>query len=255
MLLEHELNLPKPAILAGTPISLSEQQAAQLTDCITRLNNAEPIQYILGEAVFYGRKFSVNPSVLIPRPETEELAHVALGLFRTMPNPAILDIGTGSGCIAITIKLENPSATVFATDISHAAIAVAKENANRHQADIHFLQHNLLTAELPFSNLNLIISNPPYIAEAERDTLPQQVVDYEPHEALFAPDDPLIFYKAIAARGKQVLSPGGHIVVEINERFGQITTDVFLHHGYTHVQLINDLSAKNRIIVATAPFQ
>lgn len=256
MLLEHKLHLPKSKILVGVPVQLTRILQDNLHVCINRLNNDEPIQYILGEAAFYGRTFKVNSSVLIPRPETEELVQYAISTMNQKSNAVILDIGTGSGCIAITLSLELPEAKLYATDVNENAVRTACDNATRLKAEVSFLNHNILAEDIPYPNLNLIISNPPYISADERVTLQPHVVAHEPHHALFAPgDDPLIFYKTIAAKGKKALIPGGNVLVEINERFGQETADIFLSAGYLNVQVINDISGKNRIVAAANPIK
>lgn len=251
--MEQVLGLTKPKILTGTAITLTPELKTQLDKAISRINNHEPIQYIVGEAEFYGRRFKVNSSVLIPRPETEELVQQAVSLIQPKSNPVILDIGTGSGCIAISLNLELPTATVYATDVSKKALRVAQENANRIKGRVTFLHHDILTSEIPFKNLDLIISNPPYIDENEKETLQPNVLAYEPHEALFAPGNPLIFYQAIASKGHQALRPGGLIMVEINEHFGNETAGIFSQEEYDQVHIIKDISGKDRIVTAIKP--
>lgn len=253
MLMQHELCLPKMKILVGTPVNLTPELQTRLTEGISRMNNCEPIQYILGETEFYGRTFYVNPSVLIPRPETEELVHYALHELGPFNHPHILDIGTGSGCIAITLNLELPGSTIYGTDVSNRAMLVAHENASRLKATVSFIHHDILTTEIPFKNLHLIISNPPYVDLGEKESLQPNVVKFEPHEALFAPGNPLIFYKAIASKGKQALKPGGMVLVEINERFGNETAGIFIQEGYTGVSIQKDISGKDRIVAAIKP--
>lgn len=251
MLLEHTLRLPKSKILVGVPVHLTPILQDSLSVCLNRLNNNEPIQYILGEASFYGRAFKVNSSVLIPRPETEELVQHAISRINGKTNPVILDIGTGSGCIAITLNLELHPAKLYATDIDKDALCTARNNATSLKAEVSFLNHNILAEDIPYHNLDLIISNPPYISADERVTLQPHVVAHEPHHALFAPgDDPLIFYRTIAAKGKEALLPGGIVLVEINERFGSETAAIFLSEGYLNVQVITDISGKNRMVAA-----
>lgn len=251
MLMEHAFSINQNQILIGEEVSWNKPVQKKVLAWIDRLNQHEPIQYILGEADFYGRKFMVNPAVLIPRPETEELADYALSLLNPYRPSTILDIGTGSGCIAITLKLALPQATVYATDISVAALTVAAENALTHGAVIYLKQHDILRQPLANTNLDLIVSNPPYISKEEMPSLAIHVSRYEPHTALFvAGEDPLLFYKAIAIKGKKALKPGGRVLVEINERFGDETAGVFLDHGYKDVCLIEDLSGKDRMVSA-----
>lgn len=251
--MEQVPGLTKPKILTGTSINLTPELNSWLRESVSRINNHEPIQYIVGETEFYRRKFKVNSSVLIPRPETEELVQQAISLIESKSNPALLDIGTGSGCIAITLNLELPTAIVYATDVSTRALEVAHENANRLDARVTFLHHNILISEIPFKSLDLIISNPPYVDESEKETLDTNVVKYEPHEALFAPGNPLIFYQAIASKGGRALKPGGLLMVEINERFGTETAAIFSQEGYSTVRIIKDISGKDRFVTAIKP--
>ncbi|MCK6617207.1 MAG: peptide chain release factor N(5)-glutamine methyltransferase [Cyclobacteriaceae bacterium] len=253
LLMEQVPGLTKPKILTGTSINLTPELNSWLRESVSRINNHEPIQYIVGETEFYRRKFKVNSSVLIPRPETEELVQQAISLIESKSNPALLDIGTGSGCIAITLNLELPTAIVYATDVSTRALEVAHENANRLDARVTFLHHNILISEIPFKSLDLIISNPPYVDESEKETLDTNVVKYEPHEALFAPGNPLIFYQAIASKGGRALKPGGLLMVEINERFGTETAAIFSQEGYSTVRIIKDISGKDRFVTAIKP--
>lgn len=253
MVMDHVFGLSPAEILTGRKIDWSPEIQNRINAFIDRINQHEPIQYILGEAYFYGRKFLVNPAVLIPRSETEELVYQCIH-ENTVPgkNAKILDIGTGSGCIALTLKLELPTAQVIATDISLEALAVAQNNANHLGAQVQFLHHDILNNDLPFHDLDMIVSNPPYIAQLEKPTLDQNVVNYEPHLALFAtPDDPLVFYKAIAEKAQKALRPGGMVLVEINERFGDATAEIFLTNNYNEVIITKDIHGKDRIISAT----
>ncbi len=240
--------LSKAQILTEKKIS-GEVFKDQLKDITRRLNEHEPIQYILGEAYFYGRSFSVNRSVLIPRPETEELVRLVLDHTKRKNNDlTIVDIGTGSGCIAITLALELPASEIFATDISVDALKVAKENARRLSADVHFEQHNILGNLLPLS-VDVMVSNPPYISRREREEMPRNVVDFEPHMALFvSDDDPFIFYETMLYRAKESLLPNGLLAVEINERYGSEILELFHTHGFLSVEMINDVFGKNRIV-------
>jgi release factor glutamine methyltransferase len=202
----------------------------------------------LGKAHFYGQEFLVNPSVLIPRPETELLIDEVL---KRASNGAgtILDIGTGSGCIAITLAKKLPQKTVTAFDISDAALQTASENAKQLNATVDFQHVDILKDKVPLQELEFIVSNPPYIAVSEKESMNNNVLDHEPHLALFVPDnDPLIFYKAIANKGLPLLKPEGRIVVEINERFGKEVCDIFIHAGFTGAHVIKDLQNKDRIV-------
>lgn len=246
MLMEHEFGLPPFKLLTGTDVKWNSEAQSRWADYIDRLNRHEPVQYILGEADFFGRKFRVNPSVLIPRPETEELVHYAKQF-----NPQrILDIGTGSGCIAISLQLET-KAMVVATDVSDDALVLANKNAKQLNANVEFHKHNVLTNEFPFGDLDLIVSNPPYIPMREKNAMKLNVLNYEPHVALFVEnDDPLIFYKAIAEKSRKTLVAGGSVVVEINENYGDDVAAVFLNAGYKSVMVHKDIMKKDRMVIA-----
>lgn len=253
--LEHELGLSNTEILMEKDIGVSNDVLTKLNSIATRLNNHEPLQYILGDEEFMGKRFLVSPAVLIPRPETEELVRLV-----PVPPPAstdeppikILDIGTGSGCIAISLKSLMPQAEVYASDVSDEALAIAKSNVERLEPQVTLLKHDILKDDIPVSELDIIVSNPPYVAQHEKQSMQQHVLDHEPHLALFVPDnDPLIFYKAIAARGKHVLKPGGKVIVEINAQSGENTAAVFETEGYSHISLSKDMIGKDRFVIAT----
>ncbi len=220
----------------------------RLNEIIKRINANEPVQYILEEAYFFGRTFLVNRNVLIPRPETELIISIAKEFqFIT---PQILDIGTGSGCLAVSLALEIPSAQVYAIDISEKALAVANENAIRLLARVTFFQLDILNESPAQQDFDLIVSNPPYVMENEKMTMNSNVLDFEPAQALFVPDhDPLIFYREIANKGRQLLKIGGRVVVEINEKFGKEVKELFEHTGYS-TTVVTDLNGKDRIVSA-----
>ena len=223
----------------------------QLLPLIKRLNNHEPVQYVLGSAWFCGNKFRVNSSVLIPRPETEMLVEEALKLKSPDDEFSILDIGTGSGCIAISLALMFPKATVVGVDVSEEALAVARQNAKHLNAQVNFLNHDILNKDFGDETFDLMVSNPPYIGESEMPTIARNVIDYEPHLALFVKEpDPLLFYRAIAKVAMKHLNPRGLVLVEINERFGPETESIFRLSGLTDCRIIKDLSGKNRNVAA-----
>ncbi|HMI67455.1 MAG TPA: peptide chain release factor N(5)-glutamine methyltransferase [Cyclobacteriaceae bacterium] len=249
-LLESQLGLTRTDVL--TKKELENADAPDWGEIISRINRQEPIQYIVGEAVFYGRKFKVDPSVLIPRPETELIideirkdhSHEKKGL-------AVLDVGTGSGCIAITLAKELPKAKIYATDVSAGALMTAVENAKRNRAAVEFIRHNILSDEFQLKGIDIVVSNPPYVTVAEKTSMKKNVTDYEPPEALFVPDDdPFIFYSAIARVGKKILRPGGKVIVEINERFGMEVSEVFLKEGFSSVLVMKDFAGKDRVVSA-----
>lgn len=254
MVLEHELGLSATEILMEKDVEVSTDIQNKLNIIAQRLNEHEPIQYILGDAEFLGRRFLVSPAVLIPRPETEELVKlVPLQISSGEENPIrILDIGTGSGCIAISLKELMPFAEVYATDVSEAALAVAQKNIERLEPQVKLLKHDILNEDIPVQDVDTIVSNPPYVAQQEKTSMQKNVLDHEPHMALFVPDnDPLVFYKAIALRGKKVLKPGGHVVVEINALLGSETISVFESENYSNVILMKDMNGKDRFVLAT----
>lgn len=235
------------------PLTMTQAQQQWLGATIQRIQQHEPIQYILGEAPFLGRDFQVSPAVLIPRPETEELVY---HIIQENPQPrlAILDIGTGSGCIAITLQKVLIAARVDALDISQPALAVAQANAQRWQAAIHLIQADILQDTLPTQCWDIIVSNPPYVRLSEQKWMQQRVLAYEPRQALFVPDDaPLVFYKRIIALAPAHLKPGGKIYLEIHEAFGKSIAQLLAKAGLEAIRLQQDLQGKDRWVAAIAP--
>jgi release factor glutamine methyltransferase len=246
---EHVFGLTHSDIMAGKEVVLQKPKLAAAKSIIDRLNASEPLQYILGTADFYGRIFHVRPGVLIPRPETELIVLSVTQASARFPSPRILDIGTGSGCLAITLFLEMRHASVDATDISMEALAIAKTNAANLRADVGFMHHNILKQPLPYGAYDVIVSNPPYVTESERAAMKKNVLDHEPELALFVPDnDPLVYYHAIADHAEKALRPGGLITVEINERFGREVLTLFADKAFTDVRIIKDFGSKDRLI-------
>lgn len=220
-------------------------------NALHELMGGKPIQYITGKAPFYGREFLVNSSVLIPRNETEELVHLIIK-ENNHAGIRILDIGTGSGCIPITLALEIKNSTLFGLDISEKALSVAAKNADSLGATVDFQKCDILEEEIPFHHLDIIVSNPPYVKISEKKIMHENVLNYEPHLALFVDDDdPLLFYKHIAKKAKRVLKPHGRLYFEINEALGNETVDLLTEYGYTEVMLLKDLNGKNRMVRAT----
>ncbi|MEG1616750.1 MAG: peptide chain release factor N(5)-glutamine methyltransferase [Bacteroidales bacterium] len=226
------------------------EEAFRITE---RLRTFEPIQYILGETEFLGFRFHVRPGVLIPRPETEEL----IELIRTENSGRegnLLDIGTGSGCIAISIAKLLPHLKVSAWDVSPEALEIARENASLNDAQVDFRLTDVLTVqpnEIP-ARYDLIVSNPPYICQSEKREMERNVLDYEPHLALFVEDsDPLLFYRRIAELGGDLLTPGGSLYFEINARFGAETVEMMQETGYTDVHIVCDIHGKERMVRGT----
>jgi release factor glutamine methyltransferase len=228
-----------------------------LAGVIERIRHQEPIQYILGEAPFMDRDFEVNPAVLIPRPETEEL--VALILKETLQentktNLQILDIGTGSGCIAITLAKELPDAQVDGLDVSRQALEVAQRNAIRWQANVNWIEMDILRDSLPNKKWNILVSNPPYVCCSEKKFMHKRVLAYEPPEAIFVPDEnPLLFYERIIHLGAIYLQPTGKLYLEINENFGPKLANLLASYQFDDIQVGKDLQRKDRWITALAP--
>lgn len=230
---------------------LSSDQISEARNLIKRINQGEPMQYVLGEAWFLGRKFSVNPSVLIPRPETEEICQYIIRKFRHQQNLLILEPCTGSGCIAISLSLELKNAEVTATDISPEALATARQNAENLGAKVTFWQHDVLNFknELP-ENIDILVSNPPYVPIQDIPEMQRQVVAFEPHMALFTPSgDALIFYRALAERGKQCLKSGGWIFMELYADYAEDVKHLFQTQGYEEVEIVADFNGKARMCV------
>jgi len=236
--------------------TISDANLAQIKEIIDRLTRFEPIQYILGETEFYGLTLKVNRAVLIPRPETEELVDWIIKDCHLL-TPAILDIGTGSGCIPISLVKNIPGATAEGWDISTDALMVAKENAEINQVKIDFIYADILNLDYPSypGKYDIIVSNPPYVTTSEQKLMLRNVVDYEPHIALFVPDaDALIFYRAIVDIAQINLKPGGNLYFEINEQFGNEITELLASKDFTNIILKKDINDKARMIKAERTF-
>ena len=228
---------------------ISATDLERIEAIILRLKNCEPIQYILGETEFYGLKLNVNPSVLIPRPETEELVHWIIK--SNLPeNSIILDIGTGSGCIAIALKSQLKNAEVFGIDISENALEVARQNAFRNSLEVGFFQSDILKWKgFEWNKFDIIVSNPPYIRESEKLQMHSNVLNFEPENALFVTDaDPLIFYKTIAAFAKINLAKNGLLFFEINENMSLEMNKMLFDFGFCDIEIRKDINDKNRIV-------
>ena len=228
---------------------LPEFAQQRVSDAISRLRRHEPLQYIVGSARFHGHKFKVTPAVLIPRPETEQLVDLIVD-----ENPAsdlrVLDIGTGSGCIAISLARALKFAQIDALDVSRDALAVARDNAAALKAKVRFFESDILLPQ-PAATYDIIVSNPPYICWSEREAMERNVKDYEPGQALFVPDnDPLLFYKSIAPYAMQSLDKGGRLYLEINQRFGREVKQLLEDNGFDEVRIIEDSYGKVRFAAA-----
>jgi release factor glutamine methyltransferase len=233
---------------------LSVEWQGTMKAILKELSTGKPLQYVLGHTEFYGLPFKVNPSVLIPRPETEELVEWVLKSDLPQTDISLLDIGTGSGCIAISLKKNLPNATVWAMDVSADALKTAKENAKLNDVEVNFIEADILNlthnSQLATHN-NIIISNPPYVTPTDKDLMHTNVTDFEPHTALFVPqDDPLLFYKAIADLAAKNLVKGGLLFFEINESYGNKTAEMLKEKQFKQVELRKDLSGRDRMIKA-----
>ena len=255
MVMEERFHLSQTDLLLGKDTQLSATDRTEFEKIASRLIQGEPVQYVLGFADFCGHRFCVTPDVLIPRPETEELTRWAMDECLASNSPSspchILDLCTGSGCIAISLALAQPAARVTAVDISAAALDVARHNAAAlGAANVTFVHNDVLISHLS-SLVSCIVSNPPYVCQSEAVDMSATVTDHEPSLALFVPDeDPLLFYRAIARIGREVLVPGGRIMVELNAALAASTCQLFVDDGYNDVQLRNDQFGKPRMLSA-----
>lgn len=251
-------HIPKWQLALQGKTALSEAAVAELQAIEAALMQAQPVQYVLKKTWFYGDEWKVNPHVLIPRPETEELVQRVLSDMNhhkdNLPHPLVCDIGTGSGCIAISIKKNFPQADVYAVDVSEDALGVAMDNAASLNASVNFFQLNFLDRSkwLALARFDYIVSNPPYVLKTEISSMHANVLQFEPHLALFVQDDdPLIFYRAIAEFGQEHLKNNRKIFVEINEAMGKETAALFAQHGYDNIRLLKDMQGKNRFVTAS----
>lgn len=239
--------LSKADIMCGAVEEMTAEKTAELNKIFNRLTEGEPVQYVLGRAEFSGRWFNVRPGVLIPRPETEELCAWITADSKASGSPKVLDIGTGSGCIAITLQLDMPESKVTAWDISADALDVARENAQQLGANVNFVRQDALNAK-PEGEWDVIVSNPPYICEKEKKDMAVNVLEHEPHTALFVPDaDPLLFYRAITRLAVQTLNKGGRLYFEINPIYADDTCRMMQAEGMTAVELRSDMYGKQRM--------
>lgn len=235
---------------------LHEEEIQKLHRSLQELKSGKPIQLITGMTYFLGEKLLTSSDALIPRPETEELVLEILKHVGDKKNTKvrILDVGTGSGCIAISLKKNLPNATVYALDISTKALEIAQKNAKQLHANVHFFHSDILKNNLPkeIHKVDIIASNPPYIAENEKKDMDKNVLDYEPHQALFVPDNrPLLFYEAIVKTAEKHLSTDGKIFFEINQKFGKEVTDLLENNGYSEINLMQDIHGVDRIVYAS----
>ena len=256
ILTEYLHNLKRVDVALNPNFELSDEEVEKWNIILVELQQEKPIQYITGEAWFYGLRFEVNENTLIPRPETEELVEFILKETSNFQLPAsslnILDIGTGTGCIPISLKANLPQANFSAIDVSEQALEVAKRNAASNKAEINFIQANILEVLDLNQNFDIIVSNPPYVRNLEKQEIKKNVLDYEPHLALFVEDtDALLFYRKIAQLALKNLSPNGLLFFEINQYLGKETVELLENLGFKNIELKKDIYGNDRMIKCT----
>jgi release factor glutamine methyltransferase len=252
VLIKHFFGYDRAQLALHTDIRLSESEMLKLHFAVKDLLQHKPIQYITGKTEFYGHSFLVNPGVLIPRPETEQLVDMIIKRFNQLKSISIWDLGTGSGCIAISLALALPQAKVTAFDLCEDAIDLTKVNAKRLHTTISLQQTDILEMRpTEKGKVDVIVSNPPYVRQSERLKMEKNVLDFEPEMALFVPDEnPLLFYRAIAKLAHQSLAERGELWFEINEAFGKETAAVCNRAGFEEVQIYQDIHGRDRFISA-----
>ncbi len=247
--LEHVLKMSFKDLVSSPDTKIPISSFKTLNNILRELKNNKPIQYIIGKADFYGLVLHVNGSVLIPRQETEELVHHIINASKKKNSISLIDIGTGSGCIAISLKKNMPMANVSALDISEEALVIAKLNAVEQNTEITFVQADILKLPQLKTQYNLIVSNPPYIPQNEQLTMHPNVLNYEPHLALFvSKNDPLVFYKAIMEFAINHFTDGGELWFEIHEHFAPHVQTMMIEYNFSGVEIIKDIHDKNRIV-------
>jgi len=253
MLIEEYSGISKARVISEPHLTVSESELLKIHFAVKDLNNHKPIQYIIGKTEFYGMQIEVNPDVLIPRPETEELLDLVIKENIHRNNLNILDVGTGSGCLAIGLKKILADSHIIALDISPRAIEVARKNAKNNVVDIEFIQQDFLNDTLwnRLGTFDIIVSNPPYVRYSEKVKMKKNVLNFEPALSLFVEDsDPLIFYKAIASFAKDYMRSQGKIYCEINQYLGKEIVNLFIREGLADAYLMKDLNGYDRIIAA-----
>ena len=249
IILKSVLGSSKLDTLAFPETRLTTRQSHEIISICRQLRTGKPIHYILGETNFYNLTIKVNSHTLIPRPETEELVDHIIKENKGFRG-TIVDAGTGTGCIAISLAVNLPGVLVSGFDISEEAITTAKENARINNAAVSFFKADILNPDLNlFSKADILVSNPPYVTESEKRLMNGNVLDFEPHTALFVPDnDPLVFYRALINLSELILVPGGRIYFEINETMGSLILKLLDSNGYVRTEIIRDINGKDRII-------
>lgn len=256
---EKQLKLNSSQIISNSSIRVNQSDLILLEQMCYQLKEHNPIQYVLGEAEFYHLKFKVNQNVLIPRPETEELVDIIIKEFKTQHSLNILDVGTGSACIPISIKKNIPTANVYGLDVSDAALGVAKYNAIQNKIDIKLFKADVLAENVTEIILNqtknqkidVLISNPPYVLASEKEGLHNRVKNYEPHLALFVDDaDPILFYRKIALLAKNILSDKGVLYFECHTDYAEAVYQLLIEMDFVQVHLLKDMAGLNRFVSA-----
>lgn len=250
MILKNLKGLTRVDLAIHPDLEFSEKELEQIEFYLSELKNNKPIQYLIGKTEFYGLEFQVDENVLIPRPETEELVDWIIQENKSKKDFTILDIGTGSGAIAVSLA-KKLSAEVFAFDVSYDALAIAQKNSDHNQTFVHFIEFDILNDVWEGEKFDVIVSNPPYVRELEKKEMKANVLNHEPHLALFVPDeDPLIFYKKIADFALEHLSENGQLYFEINQYLGKETVEMLLEKGFKNVHLKKDIFGNDRMILA-----
>jgi release factor glutamine methyltransferase len=251
LLSEQILNMKRIDVSQNLYSVVSGKKYDKFLKAIVGLKKHQPIQYILGDTEFYGLVFKVSPSVLIPRPETEELVDWIIKDSKEKQNISILDIGTGSGCIAVTLAKKLPNAKLFALDVSAEALKLAIINAETNEVEVEFIEADILDWDFGDLEFDIIVSNPPYVRELEKEAMSANVLNHEPHLALFVKDDDaLLFYRTITAVANKILKPKGQLFFEINENLGEDTKQLLVDAGYENIELKQDVFDKNRMLKA-----
>ncbi|SMG27962.1 release factor glutamine methyltransferase [Marivirga sericea] len=250
LIVEDLFQISRMDVLVEKELEVSGQTQEYLNSILDQLKNGKPIQHILGKVEFYGRQFLVNPNVLIPRRETEELVHLILENNPDLSEELIIDIGTGSGIIPITIAKERKHCEVYGVDISSAALATAKRNAMLNHANVNFIQLDILEETLELPKANIWVSNPPYVMEKEKAEMKAKVFEHEPSSALFVPDhNALVFYERIAQLAFENLLEDGELYFEINEQFGKEIKFLMEEKGFRDVEIKKDMQGKERFLL------
>lgn len=254
LILGHVLGLGRAELIAYPDRHVVSEDAAKFRSFVAERLAGVPLQYVLGWADFYGLRFEVSPAVLIPRPETEVLVDQVLNEIARIDNPSVLDVGTGSGCIAVAVAHERPDARVFAVDVSHAAIRVAMRNAERNGVQVSFMTADLRDEafEARESTFDVVVSNPPYVHPNEMDLIGRHIVEHEPHVALFTGDDSLEYYRLLLARTLSQIRTGGALIVEVHaERATQVKLMMSESASITGVHIVTDLAGRERVVRAS----